>query len=190
MPAPGKGRYTTYVPIGTPRNALLNKLFNEKAGDAATLYGDKYQTDNLKAAAAASARATAPVVNGVGGLIPSDGLQRGDLGMFPDGVRLGYGDAPDLTKVEVSSDAKPGNPANPYMPNIASPGPGKFKHEVGSPISVEDLAAAEGSTGGPNHLAGYTPGAPGTSTTSPSSTSPTVGVSPFAKDELKAGSST
>lgn len=119
-------KYTTYVG-GKPSDAhkLLSKLF-KASSDYPTMQKlqDALQSgDEMKAYKVIVANATAPVdATGVGGLIPSDGIQQGDLGMFPTPVQFGYGGAPDVSKVKWTN---PGDPANPYFPDITSPGPGK-----------------------------------------------------------------
>ena len=131
------GRYTTYVGgVQTAAHSLLSKLF--PAGPFAAQLSNG---DETKAQAQVQATATAKVVNGVGGLQPSDGVQAGDLGMFPQGVPLGFGASPDVTMVKWTN---PGDPANPYAPDITSPGPGltdgKDKN-VDPKISVADIKA-------------------------------------------------
>jgi hypothetical protein len=165
MSGPGKGRYTTYVGKASARNTLLWKLFNKKApNDAGVFYGGQEPSDNNAAAAAVTAVATAPVNGeGVGGLIPSNGQQVGDVGMFPTGVDLTYGKAPNLSDVKWNVA---GDPANPYAPDISSPGPGRTQgidKDVNPGLSVGDLK--------PN----YVPAAPGTGTVSPSTTSGNIG---------------
>ena len=124
MSKPGSGRYTRYVPVDSPRNRLLRELFNKKAGDSANLYGGHDQTDNIKAAEAAVARA----VDNTTGLSPANGLQSGDPDMFPQGVKLNYsgetlgtGAPPDPSEIKWK---KGGDPIGAYMPDISSPGPG------------------------------------------------------------------
>lgn len=171
MSGPGKGRYTTYVPVSSTRNDLLRKLFNANApNNQGVFYGKLDQTDNSAAAAAAVVTATAPVKNGVGGLIPSDGHQVGDAQMFPTGVELGFGNSPDLPK-DVSWK-NPGDPANAYVPDITSPGPGKtnpLDKSVDPKITIADLK--------PN----YIPGAPDTGTADPAKVSQTINA-PIGKD--------
>lgn len=178
MSGPGKGRYTTFVDKASPRNSLLWKLFNRKApNDAGVFYGGQEPSDNAKAAAAAVATATSNVSNGIGGLIPTNGIQSGDTGMFPTGVNLKFGDSPDLTKVKWS---KPGDPANSYVPDTSSPGPGRTQgidKDVDPEISAVDLK--------PN----YVEAVPGTGTVSPSTTSESIGGGSLTKNLEKGKSS-
>lgn len=173
MSGPGSGRYTVYVPNASPRNALLAKLFNGRAGGKASFYGADYQTDPTAAAKAVVATATAKVNSaGVGGLFPSDGKQAGDAQMFPKGVEFGFGNAPTINEAEVKW-SKPGGPANPFMPDPSSPGPGRTEgvdKDADPKITVADVKGA-----------GYVPGGPGTGTTSPSTTSSVFGAGPLGK---------
>jgi len=178
MSGPGKGRYTTFVAKASPRNSLLWRLFNKKApNDAGVFYGGQEPSSNDTAAAAAVATATSNVVNGVGGLIPKNGVQAGDAGMFPSGVNLRFGDAPDLTDVKWN---QAGDPANSYVPDTSSPGPGRTQgivKDVNPGISTADLK--------PN----YVEASPGTGTVSPSSTSESIGGGSLTKDLEKGKSS-
>lgn len=176
MSGPGKGRYTTYVDKASARNSLLWKLFNKKApNDAGVFYGGQDPTDNSTAAAAVVSRATSNVTNGVGGITPSNGKQSGDPGMFPSGVNLDYSGTssspvPNLADVEWKN---PGDPANAYVPDVSSPGPGRTKgidKDTNPNLSAADFK--------PN----YVPAAPDTGTESPSTTSQSVGISPIAKN--------
>lgn len=119
-------KYTTYVGgKASDAHKLLAKLFPASA-DYPTMRAlqDALQSgDELKAHAVIVKNASAVVdATGVGGLIPSDGIQRGDLGMFPTAVKFGFGDSPDISTVKWKNA---GDPANPYMPDVTSPGPGK-----------------------------------------------------------------
>lgn len=111
MGTPGSGRYTTYIPVKNNRNDRLAKLFN-KASSAGDLYAGA--ENNSKAAEAAVGIAKS-VLNG-----------SGDRDMFGDGIDLSYGSesgtVPDTTEVKWKTA---GDPANPYVPDISSPGPGK-----------------------------------------------------------------
>lgn len=120
------GRFTTYVG-GSQSTAqlaahnLLSKLF--PAGPLATQVanGDEAAAQAIVLAVATSNPGPDP--NG-GGLQPAKGLQAGDLQMFPQGVDLTFGNAagsggtPDVTTVKWKN---PGDPANPYIPDITSP---------------------------------------------------------------------
>lgn len=185
MSGPGTGRYTTYVPIASDRNTLLRKLFNAKAdNEAGVFYGTADQTNNIEAAKVVSARASS-----ANGLIPESGKQAGDLQMFPEGVDLSYGNAPNLNDVAWEtanstfggSPSNAGGPANPYAPDISSPGPGKtspYDKSSDPKIAVKDMKGEA-----------YVPGAPGTGTVSPDSTSSKIGMSPFGKALVKGKSS-
>lgn len=123
MSKPGSGRYTTYVPVDSPRNRLLRELFNKKAGDKGNLYGDPDQTDNIKAAAAVVARAK----DNATGISPEGGHQSGDPDMFPQGVKLDYSGEVDGVSLPDPADIKwkkAGDPIGAFMPDVSSPGPG------------------------------------------------------------------
>lgn len=186
MSGPGKGRYTAYVPDVSNTNisdryTRLWSLFNGTAGERGRLYGATSagpQTSNANAATEAVKIAKAI-------FLPS-GVQAGDSAMFPNGVDLSYGNAPDLTKVKWDDKANRlniaggdsttfGSPAIPYAPDISSPGPGApgqvktdgIDKDTDPKLQIKDFKA------------GYLPGAPGTGTTSPSSTSKNVGLGPL-----------
>lgn len=139
------GKYTTYVGgAATAAHTLLSQLFSN--GPFATQLANG---DEIKAQAAVIAVATAKVVAGVGGLQPSDGQQAGDLGMFPSGVDLTFGGAnvsppnspPDVSTVKWTN---PGDPANPYIPDISSPPNGGTEgsdKSVDPGISVAEAAS-------------------------------------------------
>lgn len=180
MAGPGTGRYTTYVPVASNRNTLLRNLFNARASNnAGVFYGKVDETDNIKAAEAVRVTAGLKVNDkGVGGLLPSDGKQAGDSSMFPTGVDLSFGQAPNLADVAWKA---PGDPANSYVPDLSSPGPGRtqgVEKDADPKITIADV---KGET--------YVPGAPGTGTTSPTATSTTLGSSPIGKALEKGKSS-
>jgi hypothetical protein len=171
MSGPGSGRYTTYVPTASPRNEMLSKLFNAKSpkGD---IYGKAYETNNAAAAASAVTRA----IDNDKGMLPADNTQAGDLSMFPNGVKFNFSDAPNVANVKWDSPkfspsgvvTNFGGPANAYVPDISSPGAGKTQgidKDVDPKITTADIKPD------------YTPGSPGTGTTSPSTTSPLIGAS-------------
>lgn len=109
---PGEGKYTVYAPPANDKNTLLNKLFHSADDVEKPLVQDLVGKEN-------DARA-AIVATGQAMLQPAH--QAGDAGYFPAGVDLDYSGAPDLNDVKW---ANPGDPANAYVPDISSPGPGK-----------------------------------------------------------------
>lgn len=151
MGTPGSGRYTTYLPVNSSRVQRLMKLFK---GGLSALYGNK--SSNSEAAAEAVAVAK-QVLNG-----------KGDQDLFGNGVDLTYGAAngssPDTTTVAWT---KPGDPANAYVPDLSSPGPGKTEgvdKDVDPKLSTTDIK--------PN----FDPKNPSVNTTSPSATSSKLGT--------------
>lgn len=107
MGTPGSGRYTIYVPVKSDKSERLFRLFKFGAPD---IYGG---AENNSAAAQLTAANAKKLFDGV---VP------GDTEMFGAGVSLTYGSAPDTKEVKWSA---PGDPANPYIPDLTSPGPGK-----------------------------------------------------------------
>lgn len=135
------GKYTTYVGgSATDAHKLLSKLYPASPFAVPLTAGDE-----AAAQAIVQTIAVAKVVKGVGGIQPSDGVQAGDLGMFPNGVKLGFGDSPDVTQVKW---VNPGDPASPYIPDVTSPGPGKTqgRDKVVDPTSTVPGIIAESTT--------------------------------------------
>ncbi len=137
------GRYTTYVGgVATDAHKLLAKLFPADASypTMQAMQGALPAGNEAAAQAIVQKNATANVdASGVGGLRPANGVQQGDLGMFPTGVLSGYGGSPDVSAVKWQNA---GDPANPYAPDITSPGPGKTggkDKNVDPKISIADL---------------------------------------------------
>lgn len=144
----GTGKYTTYAPPASDKNTLMNKLYRSDDAAQQPIVQDLVGKEN-------EAR-EAIVALGRSYLQPAH--QQGDLGHFPTGVNLNYSDAPDVTEVAWENA---GDPANPYTPDISSPGPGKTAgtdKDQDPDLSTTDLK--------PN----YVPGAPNTGTKSPSAT--------------------
>ena len=157
MGRPGSGRYTTYLPVNNSRFQRMVKLFK---GGLSALYGNK--TSNSEAAAVAVDTAKS-VING-----------QGDVDIFGKGVDLGYGvnngTVPNTTEVAWS---KAGDPANPYVPDVSSPGPGKTEgtdKSVDPELSTTDFK--------PN----FDPNNPSVNTTSPSATSKRIGTISLGED--------
>lgn len=153
----GQGKYTTYVPVASERNTRLGRLFRgnstiENPFAAVIESGDQEKAVQL-------------VVEGQGGLLEgAEALlrptnQQGDPGHFPEGVNMNYtGNENDITNPNLPDVAwsKAGDPANPYMPNPTSPGPGET-----SPLAQdEDPGISPTDVKGQ----GYVPGQPGVST--------------------------
>jgi len=165
------GRYTTYAgnvgansaiaPNATANHALLGSLFPADPTNYATMAAIQKAMSNDDESAVQkviAANATAPVVNGVGGLVPSDNNQAGDSywSVGPSGlvlknglVQFGFVNAPDVSKVVWKN---PGDPMNPYMPDITSPGPGLTEgtdKNTAPPASVVTSTAALATTSDP-----------------------------------------
>lgn len=166
----GTGKYTKYAAPANAKNTLLNKLFRSNDPKVRPPTQDLVgkETD---ARAAVIALATAPVVDGVGGVQPSDGVQQGDLSVFPAGVSMDFSgklasiQPPDTAEGKDVVWKKAGDPANSYMPDISSPGPGKTlgtDKDVNPDIAVVDIKPT------------YVPGGPNTSTRNPVDTDPKV----------------
>lgn len=144
----GTGKYTQYAPPASDKNTLLNKLFHSGDTTEAPIVQDLVGKENDARAAVVAIAKTA--------LTPAH--QAGDLGHFPEGVDLSFSGAPKTEDVKWSLA---GDPANPYAPDISSPGPGKTEGSDKSSnpeIKVVDLKPT------------YVPGAPGTGTKSPAAT--------------------
>lgn len=114
---PGQGKYTKYydqVPQ-TDKKQLLESVFSK--GPFAT---NSYNQADVVATANKYLAAIGDSESG------TEFLQKGDPGLFPQGVMLDFSGIPgsdvdaDISKVEWK---KGGDPANPYTPDIRSPGP-------------------------------------------------------------------
>lgn len=148
----GTGKYTQYAPPASDKNTLLNKLFHSNDATEKPIVQDLVgKEDDARKAILDIAKAQ---------LQPAH--QAGDLGYFPSGVDLNFAGAP---KTEDVKWALAGDPANPYAPDITSPGPGKTNGSDKSQdpqIKTTDLKPT------------YVPGAPGTGTKSPAATNAKV----------------
>ncbi len=156
---PGKGRYTVYVPKKSARRNFLEKIFKGDGSDFVPTVGSIQhappfigmdQTDAIQAAAKFGneiLRATA-----------TDGITPSDPGMFPEGVDLkftGRGSGVDIPDTAAGKDGlwnRPGDPANSFVPDITSPGPGKtggLDKDVDPKIKSSDIKP-NAIIGGPN----------------------------------------
>lgn len=146
------GRYTTYVGgVATDAHKLLAKLFPASSDypSMQKLQAALQAGKEVDAQAVVAANATANVdASGVGGLLPANGVQQGDLGMFPTGVKLGYGGAPDVSQVKWVNS---GDPASPYIPDVRSPDPTTGQPLATAPDAADVVAIeAEGTTEDPS----------------------------------------
>jgi hypothetical protein len=105
MGIPGSGRYTAYIPTKSDKTKLLSKLFK---GGLSDLYDGAEKNSD---AAAAARKVALSVLNG-----------KGDPDVFGSGVDLSFGTSPNTMEVAWKTA---GDPANPYVPDISSPGPGR-----------------------------------------------------------------
>lgn len=141
----GTGRYTQYAAPASAKNDLLNKLYKStdpvNAPPTQDLVGKETDARLLLVS--------------MGNTFLTPVHTSGDPGHFPSGVDLNFAGAPDVPAVKWTN---PGDPANPYAPDISSPGPG---HTEGTDkatdpqVSIADLK--------PN----YVQGGPNTGTRSP-----------------------
>lgn len=140
----GQGKYTTYAP--SVSRQILTKIFKDSP------FGEKKNEEVLKDVVTLANQVLKPA------------HQDGDIGHFSKGVDLDYSGKsassgpPDLSAVKWD---KAGAPANPYMPDITSPGPGKtdgLDKDEDPKISVADVLPA------------YVPGGPKTGTRAPLAT--------------------
>lgn len=170
----GKGKYTQYAPPSSEKNTRLNKLFKSNDSTLKPIVQDLVgQEIKVREAVIEIAKAK---------LQPAK--QDGDISMFPQGVDMNYtyasvdpAAAPNIEKVEWKNA---GDPANPYMPDVSSPGPGNtdgVDKSVNPEIKTVDVK--------PN----YVPGAPGTGTKSPVSTNAKIIAANVLGIEAKKGDS-
>ena len=120
MSKPGAGRYTSYVGNDPAKIARLRKLFNDTATSGGDFYGNSTKPEDVAALVLNNATANVGF-----SLIPKAGKQPGDGNMFPGGVDLRFGQAPntnDVTWESASKDSKTGGPSNPFVPDVLSPG--------------------------------------------------------------------
>jgi len=116
MGKPGSGRYTSYVPVETQSANRYNKrlaLFNNLAPEGK---GDIYPGADLVEKAAKLVTAAAPKFE-----------ERGDTSMFPTDASANrhFENSPILSEVTWATAGGAGGPANPYVPDVRSPGPKK-----------------------------------------------------------------
>lgn len=153
----GQGKYTVYAPPASAKNTLMNKLFHSADAVHQSPVQDLVgQENDARNAVIAIANAN---------MLPAH--QQGDMGYFPAGVDLDYSGASASIQAADTAEGhdvkwtNAGDPANSYVPDISSPGPGKTDgtdKATDPAIKVVDLKPS------------YVAGAPGTGTKSPTTT--------------------
>jgi hypothetical protein len=118
----GKGKYTVYVQPISERRKFLEKLYKGNSTIEPPFQG----LDQAAAIAKATALGNEFLRAG-----KTDGIQEGDLNYLPGGSDLTFAgrksaiQAPDTLAGKDGAWSKPGDPANSYVPDLTSPGPGK-----------------------------------------------------------------
>lgn len=170
MPGPGSGRYTNYTPLDTAsaeRYARRQSLFNAKADGGR---GDVAVQNELVANAKSVLEAG-----------------EGDKQMFPEGVDMAYGNAPVLADTQLN---RAGDPANPYVPDLSSPGAVDGKINV-SPLEKDGQGSIKATGDGgvkPNYVLPTSvvdQSSDSLGAQSPHLTSPAIGGSPILEELVK-----
>ena len=107
MASPGSGRYTNYTPLDVASAAAYAKRYERFNAKAAADKGAFYGLTESSALTYVQ-KAAEILAAGVG-----------DKQMFPSGVDLKFKNAPDLADTSLKNA---GDPANPFMPDVSSPG--------------------------------------------------------------------
>jgi len=160
---PGQGKYTVYAPESNEKNKRLGKLFPASPTSAFVGKENDYRA----------------VVVGTGNnyLLPTTAA--GDP-YFGPGVNLDYSGSPDILAGADGSWKNPGDPANSFMPDPSSPGPGKTDgtDKNSDPgIKASDVKPS------------YVPGGPSTGTRSPAANAQKIAALVLGVSNTKMGSS-
>jgi hypothetical protein len=165
---PGTGRYTNYAPTASGRNTLLGKLFkgNSTISNPYAKFVETGDTDGARRALLAGDGDFANNLGkGAAALLQPDVQDSGsaEVSTFAGkAVNLDYtGDANDITIPDLPKVGwkEAGDPANPYMPDIRSPGPGQTDAKSAANLQSDpDIKPADVKG------EGYVPGQPGEST--------------------------
>jgi hypothetical protein len=149
----GSGKFTTYGTVSNPdqlgKQVMMKKLFGQNTDPSKLppqMTIDPGKEEDIRKAILAIATAKVDA-NGVGGIQPSDGKQVGDLMMLPGGADLNFNNNPDVTSV---SWKNPGDQANPYTPDISSPGVGNTQgtdKKTDPKLSITDIQATHPGAG-------------------------------------------
>jgi hypothetical protein len=145
---PGQGKHTNYydtafkTPAEVDKKNLLEQVFPKSpfVGSEAYVQAKVLATANLRLKA-----------------IGADFLQQGDSGYFPEGVFMDYrgpgGSSADISTVKWQ---KGGDPLNPYVPDIRSPGPADgvvlSSTETGEVLTNADASLGDSRTAPPATL--------------------------------------
>lgn len=160
----GQGKYTIYAPESNSKNNLLAKLF--PASPTAAYVGKEVEYRNVV------------VDSGNSNLLASK--VQGDPYFGPD-VNMDYAESPNLLQGAEGSWRQPGDPANSYVPDLTSPGPGKTDGVDKSDdpgLSAEDVKPT------------YVPGGPQTGTRNPADQAKKIASQVLGTDsKMKLGSS-
>lgn len=173
----GNGKYTNYAPTASGRNTRLGKLF-VGTSTVKNPFAQFVETGDSEGARLALLNGDGSnFADGAIALLQPDSQDSGNaaVSLFAgQPVNLNYtGDpngitAPNTAEGEDVVWAQPGDPANPFMPDLRSPGPGFT--EAGPNTNMGTAPDAEISDVD-EIKPGYIPGAPGTGTASPTTTS-------------------
>jgi len=174
MSNPGSGRYTNY----TPANTNISK-------DSVARYTKSYERFNkFSIAAGGDFFGNTPSSKDSEKKLVSDSVSAlavgmGDMSMFPAGVKLNFSNAVDLAATKTS---RPGDPSNPYMPDISSPGASANGTVNLFPKATVVVISAIGASGyKPNYIIPntlLTQNSVNLGTQSPSTTSSALGAMP------------
>lgn len=175
----GNGKYTKFVsddPSVASKNVRLGKLFKGR-GDTINPYAIYVETGDPEGARVALLDGNGGFANNLNKgaremLQPSAPIQDAIvINEFGGPVDLNYSSAPDLAEGAEVVWAKAGDPVNPFMPDLRSPGPHLTEATTDSNMGVAPDTAVAGVDEHFDALGkSYVPGAPGTGTASPTET--------------------
>lgn len=164
----GTGKYTNFAPTASGRNTLLGKLFKGNSL-ISNPFAKFVETGDTEGARKALLEGTGDFANNLGkgavGLLQPDVQDSGsaEVSVFAgEPVNLDYtGNPNDVTVPDLPQVAwkEAGDPANPYMPDIRSPGPGQTDAKSAANLQSDPEIAPTDVKG-----EGYVPGQPGEST--------------------------
>jgi len=104
----GQGKYTVYAPPSSEKNTMLARLFPKSPTSEFVGKEEDYKK----------------LVVAQGNLSLKNGMQPGDS-YFGKGVDMDFAGSPDILKGADGLWKQAGDPANSFVPDLTSPGPGK-----------------------------------------------------------------